>query len=273
MKKILSIPINIKYCFYCIKQMLNHLLNQTFYCGIIFDSSIDLRPDTIKEYIEIFIDPDTEKYCEYKAKIIDIYNNPADGDLYYKLEIISVISDKIINNVKNIPGKTIHAWANHSFCDKELGTLPYNPEVDINDGGIINYNYGYCSLLILWSDYVNMLKPKLVKIRGFKVRIEIKCYKQDNTQIIKKLRNINLCVGKSEDCEPEDCELEDCEPEDCELENKTSSQLDEKSRFEQDGIYYLYSMCKTFGYIHNSKFIKLENKDLGIIAHFLSNHL
>jgi dUTP pyrophosphatase len=35
-----------------------------------------------------------------------------------------------------------------------------------------------------------MLKPKLVKVRGLNVRIEIKCYKQDNTKIIKKLRNM-----------------------------------------------------------------------------------
>jgi hypothetical protein len=271
--------------------MLNHLLNQTFYCGIIFDSSIDLRPDTIKEYIEIFIDPDTEKYCEYKVKIVDIYNNPADGDLYYKLEIISVISDKIKSNVKsnvknnvknisgknvpgkNIPGKTIHAWANRSFCDKELGTLPYNPEFDINDGGIINCNYTYCSLLIPWVDYVNILKPKPVKIRGCKVRIEIKCYKQDNTKIIKKLRNINLCDRELKNYESEDYESEDYESENNESENKTSSQFDEKSRFEQDGIYHLYSMCKKYGYIVNSKFIKLENKDLDMIAHFFSHRI
>ena len=135
----------------------------------------------------------------------------------------------------------------------------YNPEVDINDGGLINYNYAYCSLLIPWIDYINMLKPKLVKVRGSNVRIEIKSFTQDNSKIFKKLRNINLCVREHEDSESEEFEQE--------------NEQYEKSKFEQDGIYYLYSMCKTFGYIHNSKFIKLENKDLGIIAHFLSNHL
>ncbi len=222
--------------------------DKQYYLGIIFDTTAGILSYSINQYICDFLDSQNEKHYEYLVKIIDKEKDEnIDNRLSYKLEIVKIITQQ--DNINQV-GSIIWIYDDNDSYLEPDAKITHNPECEINDGGVINCSGCYKSLFIDYENYNKSKKTSYVLIENHHVLIEFKTWIHDGKILEKKICNIIL--DESDD-------YEECSS-------------DSEEEYESESSYYLVKKCRTFGYIKNNKFIKINDSE-NKIGFFLSFYL
>lgn len=240
--------------------MSKKLIGKLFYIGVISNETMYIADYSKEMYMEMFLDQKTIKFCEYKVKLVNIKkNSPNEDELCYYLEVIEILSIESGRSYDNKVGDKIYAYANYKYCDKKKKVLPFNPRVEINDGGTLNCWGCYGALLVQFDEYEKTAIPKLVTVQNRKILVEIFTYTNNQKKTFSQINSMEL------DESDEETNLSDYNSE---PESEPDSNYDYSNK-----IFHLHRKCKTFGFINTfGKFIELTNSD-NYIAYFLSNYL
>ncbi len=240
--------------------MSKKLLGKIYYFGVISNETMYIDGYSKEMYMEMFLDQKTIKFCEYKVKLTNIKKNcPDKKELSYDLEIIEILSIDPDHSYDNKVGDTIYASANYKYCDTKNKILPFNPRVEINDGGTLNCWGCYGALLVPFDEYLQYKTPKLVTVQNRKILVEIFTYTNSHKKTFSQINSMDL------DDPDEETNLSDYNSE---PESEPGSNYDYSNK-----IFHLHRKCKTFGFVNTyGKFIELTDSD-NYIAYFLSNYL
>ncbi len=224
--------------------------NKLFYFGVIFDTTVNVLSYSKDQYTGDFLDPKNEKYCEYIVKVIETEKDP---DIYnrlsYKLEITKVISQQ--TNMNKV-GSTIWAYDDDDKYSNLNAKLSYNPECEVNDGGILNCSGCYSSLFIELDEFKKYVEVCPIQIKGYNVLVAMRTWLNDGKVIDKKISNLILC--------DEENDYGECDSD------------EEEGEHEYESSYYLVKKFRTFGYMKDNKFIKISDSE-NKIGYFLSFYL
>lgn len=122
-----------------------------YYFGVTLDDDWweDRREAYIKEYLT------KDPLVAYRVQLVKVTkDNPNLGQLCCAFRIVEVLHSGdcwFICSRANAVGDVVYVYGR---CDLETQMLPYNPRCGIGNGGCLECNGCYRSLVVPWSDYI-----------------------------------------------------------------------------------------------------------------------
>lgn len=127
---------------------------EDYFFGVTLDDDWweEERAEYIKEYLT------KDPLVAYRVQLVEVTkDDPNRGQLCYAFRIVEVLHSGdhwFICSRTNAVGDMVYAYDSYGRCDMERLLLPYNPRCGIGNGGCLECNGCYRSLVVPWGDYI-----------------------------------------------------------------------------------------------------------------------